>query len=468
MSDKELTDLTLPSLCSTLPNETAENFHDASDQINEIIASYEKAQQENSTTIKTNTTTTSEEEVLVENASLSSSSSSLPEINQIDSISNQNFAVQENSPNDHASSISALSTVVNDGDDNEMSTNMKQTYELETNPDLAEQDGSDVNTGVNATDDDSSNSASSIVALTDNNINVANMQKRLSQPNITPHQIKQQHLSNLATQAQAMLKVVQNQKTTQKSHPANLVPMLNNQSIELSEVMKERQRRQVCEQQIQRLQQKILNFQQKIRVQNAAAIHKQEAINKLDIAVGKLMRDHRERELRQTKKLQECCLQLKTYQENEKAFNEKINLQKMQISSLQEKLSNEHSNHLKQVEDHMEQVRSIQHERDDLWAKQEKYCREIRQLKSEKNHLAQELEISQTRSAQLELALEELHKDKSTKLALQEKEEICIGLQMDNESLKDQLVKMRYEKERVNSESLNFQNTMEKMYKFYF
>merc|ERR1719232_44184 len=99
-----------------------------------------------------------------------------------------------------------------------------------------------------------------------------------------------------------MLQVVQNQKTTQKSHPSNLVPMLNNQSIELSEVMKERQRRQVCEQQIQRLQQKILNFQQKIRVQNAAAVHKQDAINKLDVAVGKLMRDHRERELRQTKK----------------------------------------------------------------------------------------------------------------------------------------------------------------------
>jgi len=45
-------------------------------------------------------------------------------------------------------------------------------------------------------------------------------------------------------------------------------------------------------------------------------------------------------------------------------------------------------------------------------------------------------------------------------MALQEKEEQCIGLQMDNENLKDQLVKMKYERERVNSESLNFQNTI--------
>merc|ERR1712110_614848 len=79
--ENTISDLTLPSLNSTLPNDTIDNFHDASDQINEIIASYEKQQLQNETENLTNISTTTSEEIIV-NDEFSSTSSEEPEINQ--------------------------------------------------------------------------------------------------------------------------------------------------------------------------------------------------------------------------------------------------------------------------------------------------------------------------------------------------------------------------------------------------
>lgn len=103
------------------------------------------------------------------------------------------------------------------------------------------------------------------------------------------------------------------------------IPMLSKSHLEMSEVMKEQHRRQVCEQQITRLQSKILHLQQKIRVFAASEQHTKNSINGVNEAVARLLKENKEKEQKQSKKYQELYQQNKILMTDRKKLLNQIN-----------------------------------------------------------------------------------------------------------------------------------------------
>ena len=74
-----------------------------------------------------------------------------------------------------------------------------------------------------------------------------------------------------------------------------------------------------------------------------------------------------------------------------------------------------------------------------------------------RNHTDETISFFSTFLTQLQQALDQERNDnnKNFKLLLQEKEEQLIGMQMDNEKLKDEFLKLKYDKDRCENDVSN-------------
>lgn len=244
------------------------------------------------------------------------------------------------------------------------------------------------------------------------------------------------------------------------NHSPQHISLLKNTSIELSELMKEQNRRELCEHQITKLQQKMLSLQQKIRVHQASEQHKQRAINQLDEAVGKMIKEHRERESKNSMKLQELGNKNKILTSERADFSEQYVKLQDQLQELQESLGRERRLKQEQDKKHVEKLTVIQSERDDLWARNEHGQRNNRLIQSDNSRLKQEIELAADRCKHLQQELnDERNEGKhNLKMLLQEKEEQVIGLQLDLDRFKEDTGRLKFERDRVEGELINMRN----------
>ena len=244
-----------------------------------------------------------------------------------------------------------------------------------------------------------------------------------------------------------------------------LPQMLSNPSLEMSEIMKEQHRRQVCEQQITRLQQKILHLQQKIRVYAASEQHTKSSINSVNEAVSRLLKENKDKETRMNKKYSELSAQTKNLVNERKKILNQINHKSSEIANLETILNNERSSRSQAETNHLNKLKSVQQERDELWSLKETQNRQLRKAKSDNDNHKQELSILNHKINTLSNALEKEREDQSKnfKILLQEKEEQLISHQLDNEKLKDEYNKIKYDFTRANNENKNLSTNIDNL-----
>ena len=247
--------------------------------------------------------------------------------------------------------------------------------------------------------------------------------------------------------------------------PSEISSMLSVSNYEMNELMKEQQRRKFCEQQIQRLQNKILGFQQKIRVFSANEQHTKSSINGVNDAVARLLKETKDRELAQNKKIEQMSGQLSKLVVERKKMINLITQKKQDIQNLENLVNTERSNRMQSETTSINKIKAIQNERDDLWRQKENLSRDLHKSKTDNENRKAEINLVNHKLNQLSQALEKERNEQAQKYKhnLQEKEEKIIALTFDVNKFRENEEKLKFDLTRFDNENKNLKLNLDNL-----